>query len=116
MAAPPPSFGPSPRDKDWPKNYVAFFASSADETTPLIVADAGPAAARIGSGPSRFTAFSYFIINSLRKNPNEKFSDIVAGVRSDYKVSYPGEAYEPKVEGGTRLDLPVDSVLGTARR
>lgn len=114
--APPPAFGPSPRDKDWPKNYVAFFASSADETTPLIVADAGPAAARIGSGPSRFTAFSYFIVNSLRKNPTEKFSDIIAGVRADYKVSYPGDAYEPKVEGGTRLELPVDNVLGTPAR
>jgi hypothetical protein len=111
VATPPPSFGPSPRDKDWPKNYVAFFASSADETTPLIVADAGPAAARIGGGPSRFTAFSYFIVDSLRKNPKEKFADIISSVRANYKVSYPGEAYEPKVEGGTRLDLPVDSVL-----
>jgi len=115
-AAPPPAFGPSPRDKDWPKNYVAFFASSADETTPLIVADAGPAAARIGGGASRFTAFSYFIVKSLRQNPSEKFADIIAGVRADYKVSYPGEAYEPKVEGGTRLELAVDSVLGAPAR
>jgi len=37
-------------------------------------------------------------------------------VRANYKVSYPGEPYEPKVEGGTRLELPVDSVLGTAAR
>jgi hypothetical protein len=115
-AAPAPAFGPSPRDKDWPKNYVAFFASSADETTPLIVADAGPAAARIGGGPARFTAFSYFIVDSLRKNPRETFADILSGVRANYKVSYPGEPYEPKVEGGTRLELPVDSVLGTAAR
>lgn len=109
--APPPAFGPSPRDKDWPKNYIAFFASSADQTTPLIVADAGPAAVRIGDGPSRFTAFSYFIVDTLRKNPKVKFDDVIASVRANYKVSYPGEAYEPKFEGGTRLQLPVDTIV-----
>jgi len=112
-ATPAPAFGPSPRDKDWPKNYVAFFASSADQTTPLIVADAGPAAARIGDGMSRFTAFSYFIVDTLRKNPKAKFDDIIQSVRANYKVSYPGDAYEPKFEGGTRLQLPADAILGT---
>jgi hypothetical protein len=110
--APPPAFGPSPRDKDWPKNYIAFFASSADQTTPLIVADAGPAAARIGDGPSRFTAFSYFIVDALRNKPKAKFADVIAAVRANYKASYPSESYEPKFEGGTRLQLPVDTVLG----
>jgi Caspase domain len=111
-AAPPPAFGPSPRDKDWPKNYVAFFASGADRTTPLIVADAGPMAARIGDGPARFTAFSYFIVDALRKNPGVKFESVVASVLANYKISYPGESYEPKFEGGTRLQLPVATVLG----
>ena len=109
--APAPAFGPSPRDKDWPKNYVAFFASSADQTTPLIVADAGPASARIGDGMSRFTAFSYFIVDTLRKNPGVKFDDIIQSVRANYKTSYPGENYEPKFEGGTRLQLPAATAL-----
>ena len=110
--APPPAFGPSPRDKDWPKNYVAFFASAADQTTPLIVTDAPPdAAKRIGSGPSRFTAFSYFILDALRKNPQAKFDQIIASVMKGYKVQYPSDTYEPKFEGGTRLQLPATTVL-----
>lgn len=115
-APPPPAFGPSPRDADWPKNYVAFFASSADRTTPLIVADAGPIATRIGEGPARFTAFSYFIVDALRKNPATRFDAIVASVLANYKISYPGEAYEPKFEGGTRLQLPAATVTGVKPR
>jgi hypothetical protein len=111
--APPPPFGPSPRDKDWPKNYVAFFASAADQTTPLIVTDAPPdAAKRIGSGPARFTAFSYFILDALRKNPSVKFDAVIANVQRGYKVQYPADAYEPKFEGGVRLQLPAATVLG----
>jgi hypothetical protein len=62
---------------------------------------------------SRFTAFSYFIVDTLRKNPKAKFDDIIQSVRANYKVSYPGDAYEPKFEGGTRLQLPADAILGT---
>jgi hypothetical protein len=109
---PPPPFGPSPRDKDWPKNYVAFFASSADQTTPLIVTDAGPVAQRIGDGPARFTAFSYFIVQTLRANPNAKFEDVIATVAKRYKEQYPSDTYEPKSEGGARLALPVTTVTG----
>lgn len=110
--APAPAFGPSPRDKDWPKNYVAFFASGADQTTPLIVTDAPPEAARrIGSGPSRFTAFSYFILDALRKNPQARFDQIIASVMKGYKVQYPSDTYEPKFEGGVRLQLPAATVL-----
>jgi len=109
---PPPSFGPSPRDKDWPKNYVAFFASAADQTTPLIVTDApADAAKRIGSGPSRFTAFSYFILDALRKSPNARFDQLIASVTKAYKVQYPSDTYEPKFEGGVRLQLPATTVL-----
>ncbi|MEJ0043037.1 MAG: caspase family protein [Rhizomicrobium sp.] len=111
--APPPAFGPSPRDKDWPKNYVAFFASSADQTTPLIVADPGPAAARIGGDPARFTAFSYFILDALRKNPSMRFDAVIASVMANYRISYPSDSYAPKVEGGARLQLPVSTVIGT---
>lgn len=109
---PPPAFGPSPRDKDWPKNYVAFFASSADQTTPLIVTDAGPVASRIGDGPARFTAFSYFIVQTLRANPNAKFEDVIATVAKRYKEQYPSDTYVPKSEGGERLALPVSTVTG----
>lgn len=115
-APPPPAFGPSPRDADWPKNYVAFFASSADQTTPLIVADAGPIAKRIGAGPARFTAFSYFILDSLRKNPGVRFDAIAASVLANYKSSYPSEVYAPKVEGGARLQLPASTVVGAGTR
>ncbi|MBL6940302.1 MAG: caspase family protein [Alphaproteobacteria bacterium] len=109
---PPPAFGPSPRDRDWPKNYVAFFASASDQTTPLIVADAPPdAAKRIGSGPSRFTAFSYFILDALRKNPHARFDDIIASVGKAYRIQYPADTFEPKVEGGSRLQLPASTVL-----
>ncbi len=109
---PPPAFGPSPRDKDWPKNYVAFFASASDQTTPLIVTDAPPdAAKRIGSGPSRFTAFSFFILETLRKNPQAKFDQIIAAVTKAYKIQYPSETYEPKFEGGVRLQLPAATAL-----
>lgn len=109
---PPPAFGPSPRDKDWPKNYVAFFASAADQTTPLIVTDAPPdAAKRIGSGPSRFTAFSFFILDALRKNPHARFDQIIASVTGAYKTQYPSDTYEPKFEGGARLQLPATTVL-----
>lgn len=109
----PVAFGPSPRDADWPKNYVAFFASGSDETTPLIVADAPPdAAKRIGDGPSRFTAFSFFILDALRKNPGVRFEEIIASVTRDYKTQYPSDTYEPRFEGGLRmLQLPATAVL-----
>jgi hypothetical protein len=111
--ASPHAFGPSPRDADWPKNYVAFFASASDQTTPLIVTDAPPdAARRIGSGPSRFTAFSFFILDALRKNPNAQFDQIIASVGGAYRTQYPSDTYEPKFEGGLRmLQLPAASVL-----
>lgn len=110
-----PAMGPSPKDRDWPTNYVALFASASDQTTPLVVNDAGPIAARIGDGPVRFTAFSYFMLEALRKNPAITFNAIVASVAASYRSAFPADSYEPKSEGGARLALPATTALAGRR-